>query len=181
MCGHPLTFMSLPSEDGPSGAQNGEVKQLLVPAPSFTTGLHRCVMWKEKGSAVPGCSPQQVRRNLGRAPSDPSPHGSGYACGHSAGLATLPPLLLRLPCSVTGRPPRQQIIGQGCFGTEPLSPEELVFFAGSKVSMVSGRWLMDLSGLGPCWPGEVPCGDRGLARSAVEAALDVCVVLPRSG
>lgn len=40
---------------------------------------------------------------------------------------------------------------------------------------------MDLLGLGPCWPGEVPCGDRGLACSAVEAALDVGVVLPRSG
>lgn len=78
MCGHPLSLCHCPLRTGLL-EQSGEVKRLLIPAPSFTTGLHRCVMWKEKGSAVPGCSPQQVRLNLGRAPSDPSLHGRGYA------------------------------------------------------------------------------------------------------
>lgn len=67
-------------------------------------------------------------------------------------------------------------MGQGGSGTEPPSPEKLDFLLSQKVSLVSGRSPMGLSGVGPLWAWAGALCDWGLARSAVEGSLDIRVL-----
>lgn len=126
----------------PSVAESGQAKRPLPPGAGFRVGSRRCAMRRGRPRPLPAAG----RLNARLAPWEPGRMAVAVARGHSARLVTTPPSfcsafpVLR-EAETTERLEPWSGAGQGRFGTEPLSAEELVFSSMGHRSTWSGPRL----------------------------------------